>query len=111
MRPCGCAPHFRQFWDHHGHLTEGRAHFSAALGMPPAVTVTGRARFARAGVLKGASNLAWYQGDYEVARSLLEEGLAIGRDLGHGLLIATSLRRLGDVARLEGDHPSAQSLY
>src|SRR5256885_1161443 len=65
LRLCGCAPRLprpshrrpRAFQRRVGDATSRDGH--------------GRARFARAGVLKGAGNLAWNQGDYKVARSLL----------------------------------------
>jgi tetratricopeptide (TPR) repeat protein len=50
------------------------------------------------------------QGDYAVARSLLEESLMIRRQLGDKAGIAVSLNNLGMVAIQQGDYAIARSL-
>jgi tetratricopeptide (TPR) repeat protein len=51
------------------------------------------------------------QGDYPAARALLEESLAIRRELGDRHGIATSLSNLGYAALNQGDYPAARALY
>ena len=58
--------------------------------------------------LRGLGNLARNQGDYEVARKLQEESLAIARDLGDRGQIAISLHNVGLVAWNQGDLETAE---
>jgi hypothetical protein len=53
---------------------------------------------ARAKALWEAGGLAWLQGDYGTARALLEESLAINRELGDKWGIAQNLERLAALA-------------
>jgi tetratricopeptide (TPR) repeat protein len=55
--------------------------------------------------------LAWRQGDYASAQALLEEGLAIYREIGDKAGTANSLNNLGNVARDQGDYSAARSLH
>jgi tetratricopeptide (TPR) repeat protein len=50
------------------------------------------------------------QGDYAQAHSLIEESLAIMRELGEKMGIAVSLGNLGHVAGNQGDYAQARSL-
>jgi hypothetical protein len=54
--------------------------------------------------------VAWSQGDNASSRSLQEESLEIGRELGNMHGVAQSLGNLGLVAWSQGDYASARSL-
>ena len=97
----------QQFWWTRGHLREGRERFGALLTHPQGQQRTK----ARADALNGAGILAWMQGEYGEARVLLEESLAIRREIGDRLGIAHSLSNLGLVANEEGDYGGARVLY
>src|SRR4029453_18379222 len=94
-----------RFWVVRGHLREGRERLAQALAGAP------EAAESRAKALITAGSLAYRQGDYETARSLHEESLAIRRQLGDRRGIAASLHNLGLVAHRQGDHAAARSLY
>ncbi len=51
------------------------------------------------------------EGDYVSSRALLEECLAIARELGDRLGIAFALNGLGNVGAEQGDYPGARVLY
>jgi tetratricopeptide (TPR) repeat protein len=55
--------------------------------------------------------VAYQQGDYETARSLYEQILAIKRALGNDLGIGNSLHDLGIVAYAQGEYETARSLF
>jgi predicted ATPase len=79
------------FWWGRSHMTEGREHIEAALAMTPAFP----ARPSRARALQGLAMIAANQGDAAVARTAMEEGLAMWRELGDPVGIAVSLEALG----------------
>jgi tetratricopeptide (TPR) repeat protein len=95
-----------RFWYTRGYFSEGREQLSGALSasaksiLPTpteqAVPATGSLK-ARAKALHGAGVLAYAQGDYTSARSLFEESLALRRELGNKVGIASSLAGLGGV--------------
>src|SRR4029453_11194161 len=93
-----------RFWVVRGHLPEGRVRLAQALAGAPEAT-EGRAK-----ALITAGSLAYRQGDYETARSLHEESLAIRRRLGDRRGIAASLHNLGLVAHRQGDNAAARLL-
>jgi tetratricopeptide (TPR) repeat protein len=99
-----------RFWMVRGYLREGRERLDAALR-----AAEGRAELrrsgARAGALTGVGGLAQHQGDHTEARSLFEESLAIGRDLGDKLGVALCLLHLGLLARDQGDYTAARTLH
>jgi predicted ATPase/DNA-binding CsgD family transcriptional regulator len=64
----------------------------------------------RASSLARASRLAWRQRDYPSTRALLEESLAIGRELVDPLGVARRLRGLALVAVAQGDLDEARRL-
>ena len=55
--------------------------------------------------------VACAQGNYERATALLEEGLALSRELGDLLDVGWSLRGLADVAREQGAFDRSMELY
>src|SRR5205823_4502351 len=63
---------------------------------------------ARARALNGAGLLAYPQGEYAVARSLLEQSLALFRELDDKQNIAYVLNGLGVVIQQQGDYAAAR---
>jgi non-specific serine/threonine protein kinase len=94
-----------RFWFTRGYLAEGRRWLEGALAGD------GGAPAARARALHGAGALAYYQSDYTRATALLEESLALRRELGDKRGIAASLGNLGNVAHEEGDYGRAVALH
>jgi predicted ATPase/DNA-binding NarL/FixJ family response regulator len=97
------------FWKLHGYPTEGRVRISVALAQKGAQGRT----IVRAHALYQASVLAFFQSDYSVVRELLEESLAISRELGATgrLEVANALEMLAEVATETGDYSTAPKLY
>jgi predicted ATPase/class 3 adenylate cyclase len=95
-----------RFWWAHGHVTEGRAHLAAALGLaaPPDVAAI------RAAALDGAGVLAEVQGDLAAAEALHDEALALARQTGDAIGVARALGNLGVVADDRGDGDRAAEL-
>src|SRR5207237_4890675 len=99
LRLCGA---LLRFWITRGHLSEGREWCVRFLGK-----AGGEARkLERGKAIHAAGVLADYQSDYASGRALLEESLAIGRELGDRTGIARSLNNLGIVAYHQGDYAS-----
>jgi predicted ATPase/DNA-binding XRE family transcriptional regulator len=98
------------FWQLRGHLQEGRAWLERFLTLPQS-TDGPKARAVRAEALKGAGNLAWYQGDYESAEALLDESLGLFRELANAGGAAHVLNTLGLIADGRGDGARAGALY
>jgi non-specific serine/threonine protein kinase len=83
------------FWFARGYLSEGRRWLESA------VSQSGRAApHARASALTGAGWLATFQDEYGAAKILIEEGLALYRELGDKKGIASSIAYLGFVSVL-----------
>lgn len=96
-----------RFWDIHAHFTEGRrwlervmSHFSSS--MPSDATAT---------LLKAAGALAESQGDLPEAVRLLTRSLALQREVGDQLGVASSLNNLAVVYMDEGEFSLAGDLY
>jgi predicted ATPase/class 3 adenylate cyclase len=104
LRLCGA---LNRFWSTRGHLAEGRKWCARILAKEGAAERTLECTKA----LNAAGSLAWHQTDYPAARALLEESLAISRELGDRAGIAQSLNTLGNVAIEQGDYPAARVLY
>jgi len=94
----------RRFWAARGHMREGRAWLQQALASG-ALAATTRARASSA-----AGNLAYLQDDYVEATALLEEGLALFRDLDDRPGIAFSACWLGGTLVARRDLDRAASL-
>jgi anti-anti-sigma factor len=92
----------RYFWDFQGHLAEGLAVSKEILSLRDRVPKTVRWK-----LLSVAGNLAKFQGDYETARKMYEEGLSDGHAAHDLRQIALSCRGLGGLAYEQGDHASA----
>jgi len=95
-----------RFWDVHGHLSEGRRWLDELLASKSHAPALVRAK-----ALRCAGLLALNQNDYERARTLLEESLALYRELGDQEGIAWVLNNIGNVALDQGDYERAVSLY
>ena len=96
-----------KLWELRGWYSEGRRRLAEAL----AREVADRRTFARAEALRTAGVFAYHQGDNAEARGLLEEGLAVYRDLQNMEGVGWSLNDLADVASAGGDNVTAQELY
>jgi len=92
-------------WYMRGHVSEGQDRLRKVLTRPEA---TGRTA-ARAKALNVAGFLQGVVDNQTEARPLLEEALAIGRELRDLGSMATSLRFLGSMATNQGDYVAAQS--
>jgi predicted ATPase/class 3 adenylate cyclase len=100
-----------RFWQMRGHLTEGRKQLTQVLGLANAAIPLEPRTGARAAALKGCGALAWFQGDYTAASSLLEASLTIFRELGDRLGIASSLEMIGGAARAQGEYARARPQF
>ena len=84
------------FWYVREHHSEARMWLQRALEQPSEATA------ARAKVLVGAGRLAWFQGELRRGNLLLEESLALYRDLGDDAGTAFTLLVLGRIAVSQG---------
>lgn len=100
-----CLALFR-FWDMREHLTEGRDRLRALLQLAGESYPRERAK-----VSQGLGALATAQGDFETAAALLEQALAIYRELNDYSGIAVSLNALGVLERDTGDYAAAQQNF
>ncbi len=95
-----------RFWEVHGYFSEGRKWLEDMLAESGSVSAPWRAQ-----AFYGAGSLALNQGDFERARALLSESLALYRGLGNKQGIASALNSLGKAAWDQGNHAEARSLY
>ena len=100
-----CIALFR-FWDMRDHLIEGRSRLEGVLALAGDGYSKERARVA---LFIGA--LASAQGDFEAARSCLEQSLALYREMDNQSGVAASLNALAISARERGDYSSAQDRF
>jgi predicted ATPase/DNA-binding SARP family transcriptional activator len=102
----GLAIALADFWRLRGHVSEGRTWLESALSrsseVPPAL---------RATALNLSAVMAHRQGDHALARSSLEEALAVYRGLKDEGAVARTLSNLGGVAVLEGEYERATALF
>jgi len=85
------------FWGVRGPYREGSERLEESLDQNPEATP------ARARALRGEGDLAMTLGDFQAARSWLEESVAAWRQLDAGVEVAQALERLGLVEWAEGD--------
>jgi predicted ATPase/transcriptional regulator with XRE-family HTH domain/Tfp pilus assembly protein PilF len=96
------------FWWLRGHISEGREWLREVLALERA---EGEDMIWRARALRGAGWLAYAQGEYDAARVVLAEGLALFEEMGEKRGIASSLDNMGAVAFTTGDNDTARGLY
>ncbi len=101
LKLTGALSHFWYVREHH---SEARMWLQRALERPSGATT------ARAKVLVGAGRLAWFQGELRRGTVLLEEGLALYRDLGDDAGAAFTLLVLGRIAVSQGDRKRGATL-
>jgi non-specific serine/threonine protein kinase len=84
------------FWFRHDYLTEGRRYLERTVSSKSDPTTTRL----KARAWNGAARIAYSQGDFGAAKALIEEGLALYRELGDKEGIAAALTDLGLIAVL-----------
>jgi predicted ATPase/class 3 adenylate cyclase len=89
-----------------GRLAEGLEWCKCALDRDSESTSS-----ARATTLNGAAALAQLQGNYELSRTLVEQAIAIRREMGDWSRYATGLSNLGNIHTKLGEFDRAKSLY
>ena len=95
------------YWQHRGHLVEGREWLERLLAAP----LEGTDDALRARALLAMGDLALWQGDVERAVSAYEEARQIAHDLADSALLAIALLDLADVAAMfEGDFPRCHEI-
>jgi predicted ATPase/DNA-binding SARP family transcriptional activator len=104
MRLVGALP---RFWRVHAHVEEG---WTLCARMLARADIPQR-KAARAGALSAAGIMAWLRGDIATGRPLVEESLALYRELGDKVGIANALNTLGNMARDQGDLATARVCY
>jgi predicted ATPase/DNA-binding CsgD family transcriptional regulator/Tfp pilus assembly protein PilF len=97
-----------RFWDFSGRWSEGKEQIQKLSSLAASLSCCGAAR---AKALNGAGALAFRQADTATARSLLEDALALGKEMSDSLSISTSLNILANVFWSQGDQTTARSLY
>jgi tetratricopeptide (TPR) repeat protein len=95
-----------RFWSSRGYLTEGRERLAALLALCHTADTP-----ARAEALTRAGSMAYLQGDYEQAESLIQEGLALARALEDRWVVCRALHYLADVAVARNDNPAARAYH
>ena len=101
LRLTGALSHF---WYVRGHHSESRAWLQSALERSSGATT------ARAKVLFGAGQLAWFQGELARANTLLKESLTLYKDLEDDAGAAYALLFLGRTAISQGDYGQGATL-
>ncbi|HKF78315.1 MAG TPA: LuxR C-terminal-related transcriptional regulator [Candidatus Dormibacteraeota bacterium] len=91
------------FWITRGHVSEGREWLEAALAAPTPDAG------ARARGLLGLSGLDFWRGDYDAARSLCDECLALFQRQGDTLGCAWAQVLLGSIHMARGEYPESRS--
>ncbi|MDQ3854962.1 MAG: tetratricopeptide repeat protein [Chloroflexota bacterium] len=94
-----------RLWNVHGHLAEGRLWLERGLSSDPAIAPALRGQ-----ALNAAGYLAWMQGDYAEAATLLEESQSLRRESGDKQGLAHTLNNLGLVALDLGEFRKARAL-
>ncbi len=95
-----------RFWETRGYLTEGRRWMEHAItAAPDAPTIL------RGEAFNVAGNLAFDQGDYPRASTLIETSLTLRREIGDMRGIGLSLNDLANVYLGQGEYERASTLY
>src|SRR5205085_9121711 len=96
-----------RFWWIRGLWREGNQRLTSALqasGASPDDPIRARA-------LHGGAVLARGLGDHETAHERIESSIALARDAGHREALALSLKEMGNLAYMRGDHAAAMAAY
>lgn len=93
-----------------GRYVEALAQYDESLALAAAVADEASRLAARAHALKGAGTVATWQGDYDEARRLNDESLAIRRELGDVPGVAVLLNNQGIIARFLQELDEARRL-
>ncbi len=92
------------YWYLHGYLTEGSARLEESLqrakDAPPGI---------RAKAMCGAGYIAYFLGERERARTLVNQGIVILREVGDRWYLAVALNLLGNISLYDGDFVTAKS--
>ncbi len=102
---CHLAAAMWPFWYRRGHYNEGRHWLEEAAEQAPATSAP-----VQAGTLTAAGIFAFFQCDYGVARERLHAANALYEELGDRVGLATTLYRLGSIAREEARYADARAL-
>lgn len=94
------------FWYLKGYWSEGRRWIDAVLELSDGGTSTK----AQAKMLYSAGNLAYYQDDYQTARTMLVKSIELCRELGLEQELAHALSTLGMLMLVQGDSHAARLL-
>ena len=96
-----------RFWGLRGYLSEGRQWLAKVMalfsGGSPEAAIWAR-------VLRGAGMLAWRQSEVEQAGMLMEESLALSREIGDAAAISRDLQSLATVEIARGNHARGVAL-
>lgn len=99
------ASHIWRFWLVRGYLSEGRSWLRQALELVPERSLT------RARALLVLSILSYHHEGYRAAIALVEEALALYRDLGDTKGLATAILNVGILALGNGDYAQAIAYF
>lgn len=94
------------FWKVRGHYSTGRRLLESILD-----NAQGVGRISRAKTLYSLGSIVTLLGEYERARKILEESLALSREMGEKRGIAYALNSLGNAAADLGNYEQAQKFY
>ena len=94
-----------QFWNVHGHFSEGRGWLEAMLSRSRGAPASIRAK-----ALAGTGFLAYRQGDYDGSIRLCTESLALFRELDDRAGMGQALYVLGMIAEGQGEYERAKTL-
>jgi non-specific serine/threonine protein kinase len=105
-----------EYWLRRGYLSEGRAWILAAFAKCERESSCDQActtSFAmlRAEALTGVGHLAWSQGDFQAARTALEESIALYQAVGDVRGRAEAISGLGIISGLQGEFGTAYELF
>jgi predicted ATPase len=103
-----CGGALWRFWHLRGHLREGRRRLNDILA---AVEPNAAWRADRAKALDGLGGIAYWQSDFDMARSAYQEALAILRELGDTRGVAGQLYNLGFLEAIAGDYVASAQMY
>jgi tetratricopeptide (TPR) repeat protein len=95
-----------RFWETRGYLSEGQRWLEGALSR-----AADAAPALRASALDGAGILARSQGELKRATTLLEECVALRREMDDPRALAISLRNLGNIHFDRGDYVTPRALF